>query len=53
MTGTFCYPAVFRLQADSRLLDSFPDSPAARTNGATVQEAMEEAIDCLAASSLM
>ena len=44
---TFAYPAVFRRDEDGRLLVSFPDFPAAHTDGANSNEAMEEAIDCL------
>ena len=44
---TFAYPAVFKRDEDERLLVSFPDFPAAHTDGADANEAMEEAIDCL------
>ena len=44
---TFAYPAVFKRDEDGRLLVSFPDFPAAHTDGADANEAMEEAIDCL------
>jgi antitoxin HicB len=44
---TFAYPATFRRGRDARLLVSFPDFPAAHTDGADASEAMEEAIDCL------
>jgi len=44
---TFAYPAVFQRDEDGRVLVSFPDFPAAHTDGADANEAMEEAIDCL------
>jgi len=44
---TFAYPATFRRDEGARLLVSFPDFPAAHTDGADAGEAMEEAIDCL------
>jgi predicted RNase H-like HicB family nuclease len=48
---TFAYPAVFSRDEDGRSLVGFPDFPTARTDGADPSEAMEEAIDCLAAAS--
>jgi len=47
---TFAYPAVFQRDEDKRFLVSFPDFPAAHTDGADANEAMEEAIDCLGSS---
>jgi len=47
---TFAYPAVFERDEDKRFLVSFPDFPAAHTDGADANEAMEEAIDCLGSS---
>ncbi|MBI1786352.1 MAG: type II toxin-antitoxin system HicB family antitoxin [Acidobacteria bacterium] len=47
---TFAYPAVFKRDEDGKLLVSFPDFSAAHTDGATANEAMEEAIDCLGSS---
>lgn len=47
---TFAYPAVFKRDEDGRLLVSFRDFPAAHTDGADINEAMEEAIDCLGSS---
>jgi predicted RNase H-like HicB family nuclease len=44
---TLAYPAVFKQDAEGRLVVSFPDFPAAQTDGADANEAMEEAIDCL------
>ncbi len=47
---TFAYPAVFKRDADGRLLVKFPDFPTAHTDGVDAIEAMEEAIDCLGSS---
>ena len=47
---TFAYPAVFKRDEGKRLLVSFADFPTAHTDGADVNEAMEEAIDCLGSS---
>jgi antitoxin HicB len=47
---TFAYPAVFKRDEDGRLLVSFPNFPAAHTDGADANQAMEEAIDCLGSS---
>lgn len=44
---TFAYPAIFRRDDEGRFVLSFPDFPAAHTDGANENEAMEEAIDCL------
>lgn len=44
---TFSYPAKFNMGADGRFLVSFPDFPSAHTDGASRQEAMTEAMDCL------
>jgi len=44
---TFAYPAIFNRDEDGRFLVGFPDFPAAHTDGADRNEAMEEAIDCL------
>ena len=43
----FSYPAVFRADEDGRPVVSFPDFPESHTDGKDMQEAMEEAIDCL------
>ena len=47
---TFAYPAVFTRDEDGRWLVGFPDFASAHTDGATANEAMEEAIDCLGSS---
>ena len=47
---TFAYPAVFKRDDDGRVLVSFLDFPAAHTDGADANEALEEAIDCLGSS---
>jgi antitoxin HicB len=47
---TFAYPAVFTHDESGRSLVGFPDFPAAHTDGADANEAMEEAIDCLGSS---
>ncbi len=44
---TFAYPATFRSDEAGRVVVSFPDFPRAHTDGATLDEAMTEAIDCL------
>lgn len=44
---TIAYPAVFRRDESGRIVVSFPDFPAAHTDGGTPGEALEEAIDCL------
>lgn len=44
---TLAYPAVFKRDEDGRFLVAFPDFPRAHTDGASANEAMEEAIDCL------
>ena len=44
---TFAYPAIFKRDDSGRLLVSFPDFPSVHTDGADLNEAMEEAIDCL------
>ncbi len=44
---SFSYPATFRPDEDGRPVVSFPDFPHAHTDGKDLQEAMEEAIDCL------
>ena len=46
----FAYPPVFGREEDGRSLVSFPDFPAAHTDGADAGEATEEAIDCLGSS---
>jgi antitoxin HicB len=43
----FAYPAIFKPDRDGRPVVSFPDFPEAHTDGKDVQEAIEEAIDCL------
>lgn len=47
---TFSYPATVRRGAAGRFLVQFPDFPHSATDGATLPEAMEEAIDCLGSS---
>jgi antitoxin HicB len=44
---SFAYPATFKLDEDGRRVVSFPDFPHAHTDGKDMNEAMEEAIDCL------
>jgi len=44
---TFNYPATFRKDKDGRILVEFPDFLLSATDGATLPEAIEEAIDCL------
>ncbi len=44
---SFSYPALFRRVTDGRSVVSFPDFPEAHTDGKDLQEALEEAIDCL------
>jgi antitoxin HicB len=44
---SFSYPATFRPDEDGRRVVSFPDFPEAHTDGKDLQEAIEEAIDCL------
>lgn len=44
---SLAYPAVFQPDEDGRILVHFPDFPHAHTDGANVNEATEEAIDCL------
>jgi len=46
----FSYPATFRKDAAGRFLVQFADFPRAATDGASLPEAMEEAIDCLGSS---
>jgi antitoxin HicB len=43
----FAYPAVFMPDKKGRPVVSFPDFPEAHTDGKDMQEATEEAIDCL------
>lgn len=43
----FQYPATFRKDKAGRLLVEFRDFPRAATDGATLKEATEDAIDCL------
>jgi len=47
MVQEFSYPAVFQTDEAGRVLVSFPDFPHAHTDGANVEEAFEESIDCL------
>lgn len=47
MIFTFAYPAFFIRDEDKRFAVSFPDFPAAHTDRADANEAIEEAIDCL------
>src|SRR6266550_3734208 len=44
---SFLYPATFRRDSAGRRVVSFPDLPEAHTDGKNMQEAIEEAIDCL------
>lgn len=44
---SFAYPARFRPDEDGRPVVSFPDFPKCHTDGKDLQEAMEEAVDCL------
>lgn len=44
---SFAYPAKFVPDKDGRPVVSFPDFPEAHTDGKDMQEAIEEAIDCL------
>ena len=44
---SIAYPATFRLDENGRPVVSFPDFPRAHTDGKTMQEAFEEAADCL------
>ena len=49
-TMTYAYPAKLTKGPDGRYLVEFPDLPDALTDGATKQEALEEAADCLTAT---
>jgi antitoxin HicB len=44
---SFSYPAYFRPDSEGRPVVSFPDFPEAHTDGKDLQEAIEEAINCL------
>ena len=44
---SFAYPATFRPDENGRRVVSFPDFPHCHTDGKDIQEAIEEAIDCL------
>lgn len=44
---SFAYPATFRADENGRPVVSFPDFPRAHTDGKDLEEAFEEAIDCL------
>jgi antitoxin HicB len=44
---SFSYPATFRRDSGGRVVVGFPDLPEGHTDGRDVQEAVEEAIDCL------
>jgi antitoxin HicB len=44
---SFSYPATFRRDSRGRVLVGFSDLPEAHTDGRGMQEAVEEAIDCL------
>jgi antitoxin HicB len=46
----FAYPIDLIPQADGNFLVSFPDIPEALTDGATKNEALSEAADCLIAA---
>ena len=43
----FSYPATFRKDKSGRVLVLFPDFPRAATDGANIDEALEQAVDCL------
>jgi len=45
--SSFAYPARFRRDEASRVVVGFPDFPHAHTDGRDLQDALEEAIDCL------
>ncbi len=49
----FAYPAIFRPDQKGRPVVSFPDFPEAHTDGKDLQEAIEEAIDCLGSTIAM
>ncbi len=44
---SIAYPATFRRDSTGRPIVSFPDFPRAHTDGKNLQEAFEEATDCL------
>jgi antitoxin HicB len=44
---SIAYPATFRPDEHGRPVVSFPDFPRAHTDGKNIQEAFEEATDCL------
>jgi antitoxin HicB len=44
---SFVYPAVVRRDRGGRYLVTFPDMPRCATDGATLAEALEEAVDAL------
>jgi antitoxin HicB len=44
---SIAYPATFRPDENGRPVVSFPDFPRAHTDGKNMQEAFEEATDCL------
>ncbi len=44
---SFVYPAAFRPDENGRPVVSFPDFPRAHTDGKNMEEAFEEATDCL------
>ncbi len=50
MTQRLAYPVSLERQKDGSVLVSFPDIPEALTEGATEQEALAEAEDCLMAA---
>lgn len=45
--STLIYPAIFTRDDEGRFVVTFPDLPGAITDGATMDEAINEAIDCL------
>jgi antitoxin HicB len=47
MTTTDAYPAKLMKDEDGRYLVTFPDIPEALTDGATIEDALTEAVDCL------
>ncbi|MGA3201183.1 MAG: type II toxin-antitoxin system HicB family antitoxin [Bryobacteraceae bacterium] len=44
---SIAYPATFRADENGRPVVGFPDFPRAHTDGRNIQEAFEEATDCL------
>lgn len=46
----FAYPCTLRKDSEGRFVVRFPDVPEALTDGATKEEALTEAVDCLRAA---